>query len=200
MGGFELVKNKIEVTTSLDKLLGLGRFARLREGMYALTFFQGLASDISMIVEVLEDGALKTRTTELIWMGDSHDKTIYIENMSYEKVDKLIHDQFEISASLTRVCNDFLEKVLGELSEIEDSNVEGRIDLDYCKSIPFGSFEIEVRYTKCKYVCTVFSSFVEPHKFCTMDIDRVESVLCDLKKQYDAKIKDVLEEELSKFG
>lgn len=184
----------------LDQLLGVGRFACLMEGTYTLTFFQGIASDISMIVKVLEDGTLKTRTTELIWMGDSHDKTIHVENMSYTKVTKLVNDQFEISASLTRVCNDFLEKAIGELSEIEDSKVEGKVDLDYCKSIPFGSFEIKVLYTKRKYVCTVFSSFAEPQKFCTMDIDRVESFLSELKKQYDATIKNVLEEELSRFG
>ena len=191
---------KMDTEASLDKLLGVGRFARLMEGMYALTFFQGIASDISMIVKVSEDGTLKTRTTELIWMGDSHDKTIHVENMSYTKVTKLVNDQFKISASLTRVCNDFLEKAIGELSEIEDSKVEGKIDLNYCKSIPFGSFEIEVLYTKRKYVCTVFSIFTEPQKFCTMDIDRVESFLSELKKQYDATIKNILEEELSRFG
>lgn len=193
------MENKIDVASSLDNLLGLGRFAHLMEGTYILNFFNGLASDVSMIIKVLEDGTLQTDTVELNWGGfvDTH---IHKENMTYAKVAKLIHDQFDVSASLTRVCTDFLEKAVGELSDIENSKVEGKIDLDYCKIVPFGSFEIEVLYTKRKYVCTVYSSFAEPQKFCTMDIDRVESFLSELKKQYDVTMKNVLEEELSKFG
>ena len=120
--------------------------------------------------------------------------------MTYAKVAKLIHAQFDVSASLTRVCTDFLEKAIGELSELEGLGDEGTVDLDYCKIISFGSFEIEVLYTERKYVCTVYSSFSEPQKFYTMDIVRVESVLSKLKKQYTNTMKNVLEEELSKIG
>ena len=152
-----------------------------------------------MIIEVLEDGTLKTRTLELELRGFI-ETLMHRENMTYAKVANLIHDQLDVSASLNRVCTDFLEKAVGELSEIEDSKVEGKIDLDYCKIVSFGSFEVEVLYLKRKYVCTVYSSFSEPQKFYTMDIDRVESVLSDLKKQYTNTMKNVLEEELSKFG
>lgn len=193
------MENKIDVTASLDNLLGLGRFARLMEGTYILNFFKGLASDVSMFIDVLEDGTLKTRTAELEWRGFI-ETTMHKENMTYPKVAKLIHDQFDVSASLTRASVDFLEKVVGELSEIEDSNGEGKIDLDYCKIVSFGSFEIEVLYLERKYVCTVYSSFSEPQKFYIMDIGRVESVLSKLKKQYTNTMKNVLEEELGKFG
>ena len=193
------MENKIDVRSSLDNLLGLGRFACFIEGTYILNFFNGLDLDVSMFIEVLEDGTLKTRTIELEWRGFI-ETTLHKENMTYAKVAKLIHDQFDVSASLTRASIDFLEKAVGELSEIEDSKGEGKIDLDYCKIVSFGSFEIEVLYTERKYVCTVYSSFSEPQKFYTMDIGRVESVLSKLKKQYTNTIKNVLEEELSKFG
>lgn len=193
------MENKIDVTASLDNLLGLGRFARLMEGTYILNFFKGLASDVSMFIDVLEDGTLKTRTAELEWRGFI-ETTMHKENMTYAKVAKLIHDQFDVSASLTRASVDFLEKVVGELSAIEDSKGEGKIDLDYCKIVSFGSFEIEVLYLERKYVCTVYSSFSEPQKFYIMDIGRVESVLSKLKKQYTNTMKNVLEEELGKFG
>lgn len=194
------MENKIDVTASLDKLLGVGRFACLMEGTYTLTFFQGIASDISMIVKVSEDGTLKTRTTELIWMGDSHDKTIHVENMSSTKVTKLVNDQFEISASLTRVCNDFLEKAIGELSDIENSTVEGDIILDYQKVVSLGQFEVEVLYNTGGYECTVYPMYEEPQKFYTKDIDRVESFLSKMKKKWDNTVKKVVEEELSKIG
>ena len=193
------MENKIDVTTSLDNLLGLGRFARFDGGRYILNLFNGLASGVSMIIDVSEDGTLKTGTLELEWRGFVS-TILHEENMTYAKVAKLIHDQFDVSASLTRVSIDFLEKVVGELSEIEDLKGEGKIDLDYCKIVSFGSFEIEVLYIECKYVCTVYSSFSEPQKFYTMDIGRVESVLSKLKKQYTNTMKNVLEEELSKFG
>lgn len=193
------MENKIDVTASLDNLLGLGRFARLDGGRYILNLFNGLASDVSMIIDVSEDGTLKTGTLELEWRGFVS-TILHEENMTYAKVAKLIHDQFDVSASLTRVCTDFLEKAIGELSELEGLGDEGMVDLDYCKIISFGSFEIEVLYTERKYVCTVYSSFSEPQKFYTMDIVRVESVLSKLKKQYTNTMKNVLEEELSKFG
>lgn len=202
------MENKIDVTTSLDNLLGLGCFAPFNisshilnrdSGRYILNLFKGLASDISMIIEVLEDGTIKTRTLELELRGFV-ETTMHRENMTYTKVANLIHDQLDVSASLNRVCTDFLEKVVGELSEIEDSKVEGKIDLDYCKIVSFGSFEVEVLYLKRKYVCTVDSSFSDPQKFYTKDIDRVESFLSNLKKQYTNTMKNVLEEELSKFG
>lgn len=194
------MKNKVDVTVSLDNLIGLGRFMHLMEGLYVLTFFNGLASDVLMIIEVLEDGTLKTRTAEIIWQGDSHDKTILTENMSYTKMEKLIHNQSEISTALTRACKNLLEKAVGELSEIETSKVEEKIDLDYRKSVPFGLFEIEVLYIKHKYLCTIYSGISEPQNFYTTDIDRVESFLAELKKRYDNTIKNVLEEELGKFG
>lgn len=193
------MENKMGVTASLDNLLGLGRFARLNGGKYILNLFNGLASDISMIIDVSEDGTLNTGTLEL-----DHRRfvstIIHEENMTYAKVAKLIHDQFDVSAALTRVCTDFLEKVVGELSDIEDTKGEGKIDLDYCKNVSFGSFEIEVLYTERKYICTVYSSFSEPQKFYTMDICRVESILSELKKQYTNTMKNVLEEELSRIG
>ena len=193
------MENKIDVTASLDNLLGLGRFARFGGGRYILNLFNGLASDVSMIIDVSEDGTLKTGTLELEWRKFVS-TILHEENMTYAKVAKLIHDQFDVSVSLTRVCTDFLEKAIGELSELDGLGDEGTVDLDYCKIISFGSFEIEVLYTERKYVCTVYSSFSEPLKFYTMDIVRVESVLSKLKKQYTNTMKNVLEEELSKFG
>ena len=59
------MENKIDVTASLDNILGLGRFARLDGGRYLLNLFNGLASDVSMIIDVSEDGTLKTGTLEL---------------------------------------------------------------------------------------------------------------------------------------
>lgn len=190
---------KMDTESQLDSLLGLGRFARFNGGRYILNFFKGLASDVSMIIDVSEDGTLKTGTLELEWRGFVS-TIMHEEDMTYAKVAKLIHNQFDVSASLTRVCTDFLEKAVGELSEIEGLGGEGKIDLDYCKIVSFGSFEIEVLYIERKYVCTVYSSFSEPQKFYTMDIARVESVLSKLKKQYTTTMKNVLEDELSKFG
>lgn len=96
--------------------------------------------------------------------------------------------------------NDFLEKVVGELSDIENSTVVGDIIFDYQKVLSFGQFEVEVLYNSGGYNCTLYPMYAEKQEFYTQDIDRVESFLSEMKKKWDSTVKRVVEEELGKIG
>lgn len=182
----------------LDELLSLGRFFGLKDGLYVLRLFDGRLLDIVMYITILDDGTLKTVTREVSLRTDS-EPLIHTENMPVERVCNIIQNQSYIATALTRVCNDFLEKTVGELSEIEESKVVGDINLDYCRVVSLGQFEVEVLYNRGRYECTVYPMREKPQKFYTKDIDRVESFLSKLKKQYDTTVKRVVEEELNKI-
>lgn len=181
----------------LDELLSLGRFFGLKDGLYVLRLFDGRLLDIVMYITILDDGTLKTVTREVSLRTDS-EPLIHTENMSVERVCNIIRNQSYIAAALTRVCNDFLEKAVGELSEVEESKVVGDINLDYCRVVSLGQFEVEVLYNRGRYECTVYPMRDEPQKFYTRDIDKVETLLSEMKKKYDTTVKRVIEEELSK--
>lgn len=191
------MENKIDVTASLNNLLGLGRFFGLKDGLYVLRLLDGRLLDIVMYITILDDGTLKTVTREVSLRTDS-EPLIHTENMSVERVCNIIRNQSYIATALTRVCNDFLEKTVGELSEIEESKVVGDINLDYCRVVSLGQFEVEVLYNRGRYECTVYPMREKPQKFYTMDIDKVETLLSEMKKKYDTTVKRVIKEELSK--
>lgn len=182
----------------LGQLLGVGRFSSLKDGLYVLKLFSGYMVDIVMYMTVLGDGTLKTRIEEVSWQGSSI-TILHEETMTVERVCDIVQNQFSVTTALTRVCNDFLEKTVGELSDIENSTVEGNIIFDYQKVVSLGQFEVEVLYNSGGYECTLYPMYAEQQKFYTKDIDRVESFLSKMKKQYDTTVKRVIEEELSKI-
>ena len=188
---------KMDTKVYLDELLSLGRFFGLKDGLYVLRLFDGRLLDIVMYITILDDGTLKTVTREVSLRTDS-EPLIHTENMPVERVCNIIRNQSYIATALTRVCNDFLEKTVGELSEIEESKVVGDINLDYCRVVSLGQFEVEVLYNRGRYECTVYPMREKPQKFYTMDIDKVETLLSEMKKKYNTTVKRVIEEELSK--
>lgn len=183
----------------LDQLLGVGRFSSLKDGLYVLKLFSGYMVDIVMYMTILRDGTVKTRVEVVNWRA-SDTTVIHEETISRERACNTVQNRFYVAAALTRVCNDFMEKAVGELSEIEESKVVGDINLDYQKVVSLGQFEVEVLYNRGKYECTLYPMYEEPQKFYTKDIDRVESFLSKMKKQYDTTVKRVVEEELGKIG
>ena len=183
----------------LGQLLGVGRFSSIKDGLYVLRLFNGVMVDIVMYMTVLRDGTVKTRVEVVNW-GAIDNTVIHEETISRERACNIVQNQFYVALALTRVCNDLLEKAIGELSDIENSNVEGDIILDYQKVVSLGQFEVEVLYNRGGYDCTIYSMYVEPQRFYTKDIDRVESFLSEMKKKWDSTAKRVVEEELSKIG
>ena len=131
--------------------------------------------------------------------GAIDNTVIHEETISRERACNIVRNQFYVAAALTNVCRDFGEKVVGELSDIENSTVEGDIILDYQKVVSLGQFEVEVLYNSGGYECTLYPMYAEQQKFYTKDIDRVESFLSKIKKQYDTTVKRVVEEELNKI-
>ena len=190
---------KMDTEAYLDQLLGVGRFSSLKDGLYVLKLFSGCMVDIVMYMTVLRDGTVKTRVEVVNW-GAIDNTVIHEETISRERACNIVQNQFYVASALTRVCNDLLEKAIGELSDIENSNVEGDIILDYQKVVSLGQFEVEVLYNRGEYDCTIYSMYVEPQRFYTKDIDRVESFLSEMKKKWDSTAKRVVEEELSKIG
>lgn len=190
---------KMDTEAYLDQLLGVGRFSSLKDGLYVLRLFNGVMVDIVMYMTVLRDGTVKTRVEVVNW-GAIDNTVIHEETISRERACNIVQNQFYVASALTRVCNDLLEKAIGELSDIENSNVEGDIILDYQKVVSLGQFTVEVLYDSGGYECTLYSMYAEPQKFWTADIDRVESFLSEMKKKYDITVKKVVEEELSKIG
>ena len=190
---------KMDTEAYLDQLLGVGRFSSLKDGLYVLRLFNGVMVDIVMYMTVLRDGTVKTRVEVVNW-GAIDNTVIHEETISRERACNIVQNQFYVASALTRVCNDLLEKAIGELSDIENSNVEGDIILDYQKVVSLGQFEVEVLYNRGGYDCTIYSMYVEPQRFYTKDIDRVESFLSEMKKKWDSTAKRVVEEELSKIG
>lgn len=190
---------KMNTEAYLDQLLGVGRFSSLKDGLYVLKLFSGYMVDIVMYMTVLRDGTVKTRVEVVNWRA-SDCTVIHEETISRERACNIVRNQFYVASALTRVCNDLLEKAIGELSDIENSNVEGDIILDYQKVVSLGQFEVEVLYNRGGYDCTIYSMYVEPQRFYTKDIDRVESFLSEMKKKWDSTAKRVVEEELSKIG
>lgn len=183
----------------LDQLLGVGRFSSLKDGLYVLKLFNGCRADIVMYMTVLCDGTVKTRVEVVNW-GMIDNTVIHEETISRERACNIVKNQFYVAAALTRVCNDFLEKVVGELSDIENSTVVGDIIFDYQKVVSFGQFMVEVLYNSGGYECTLYPIYAEKQEFYTQDIDRVESLLSKIKKKYDTTVKRVVEEELGKIG
>ena len=179
----------------LDQLLGVGRFSSLKDGLYVLKLFSGVMVDIVMYMTVLRDGTVKTRVEVVNW-GAIDNTVIHEETISRERACNIVQNQFYVAAALTRVCNDFMEKAVGELSEIEESKVEGDINLDYQKVVSLGQLEVEVLYNRGGYECTIYSMYAEQQKFYTKDIDKVESFLSEMKKKWDTTVKRVIEEEL----
>ena len=190
---------KMNTEAYLDQLLGVERFSSLKDGLYVLRLFNGVMVDIVMYMTVLRDGTVKTRVEVVNW-GAIDNTVIHEETISRERACNIVQNQFYVASALTRVCNDLLEKAIGELSDIENSNVEGDIILDYQKVVSLGQFEVEVLYNRGGYDCTIYSMYVEPLRFYTKDIDRVESFLSEMKKKWDSTAKRVVEEELSKIG
>lgn len=190
---------KMDTEAYLDELLGLGRFSSLKDGLYVLKLFSGYMVDIVMYMTVLRDGTVKTRVEVVNWQA-SDCTVIHDETISCERTCNIVRNQFYVASALTNVCRDFMEKAVGELSEIEESKVEGEINLDYQKVVSLGQLEVEVLYNRGKYECTLYPMHEEPQKFYTKDIDRVESFLSKMKKKYDSTVKRVVEEELSKIG
>lgn len=190
---------KMDTEAYLDELLGVGRFSSLKDGLYVLKLFSGVMVDIVMYMTVLRDGTVKTRVEVVNW-GAIDNTVIHEETISRERACNIVQNQFYVAAALTRVCNDLLEKAIGELSDIENSNVEGDIILDYQKVVSLGQFEVEVLYNSGGYECTLYPMYEEPQRFYTKDIDRVESFLSEMKKKWDSTAKRVVEEELSKIG
>lgn len=184
----------------LDQLLGVGRFSSLKDGLYVLKLFSGYIVDIVMHMTVLRDGTVKTRVEVVNWRAMLDNTVIHEETISRERACNIVQNQFYVAAALTRVCNDFLEKAVGELSDIENSRVEGDIILDYQKVVSLGQFEVEVLYNTGEYDCTLYSMYAEPQTFYTKDIDRVELFLSGMKKKWDSTVKRVVEEELGKIG
>lgn len=193
------MKNKIAVTASLDNLLGLGRFDSFKYGLYILKLFSGIMVDIVMYITVLSDGTLKT-TVEEVNLRECRDTVLHEENMLIERVCNIVKNQFSVSAALYKISRDSLEKMVGELSEVETSNVKGKIDLEYHRVVSLGQSEVELLFNRGKYICTIYSPFLKPQKFYTMDIDKVETLLSETKKKYDTAVKRVIEEELSKIA
>ena len=190
---------KMDTEAYLDQLLGVGRFSSLKDGLYVLKLFNGCRADIVMYMTVLGDGTVKTRVEVVNW-GMIDNTVIHEETISRERACNIVQNQFYVAAALTRVCNDLLEKAIGELSDIENSIVEGDIILDYQKVVSLGQFEVEVLYNSGGYECTLYSMYAEPQKFYTKDIDRVESFLSEMKKKWDTTVKRVVKEELGKIG
>ena len=190
---------KMDTEAYLDQLLGVGRFSSLKDGLYVLKLFSGCMVDIVMYMTVLRDGTVKTRVEVVNWRAIDN-TVIHEETISRERACNIVQNQFYVAAALTRVCNGFLEKTVGELSDIENSRVEGDIILDYQKVVSLGQFEVEVLYNTGEYDCTLYSMYAEPQKFYTKDIDRVELFLSEMKKKWDSTVKRVVEEELGKIG
>jgi hypothetical protein len=190
---------KMDTEAYLDQLLGVGRFSSLKDGLYVLKLFSGVMVDMVVYMTVLRDGTVKTRVEVVNW-GAIDNTVIHEETISCERTCNIVQNQFYVASALTRVCNDFLEKAIGELSDIENSTVEGDIILDYQKVVSLGQFEVEVLYNRGGYECTVYPMYEEPQKFYTKDIDRVESFLSEMKKKWDSTVKRVVEEELGKIG
>lgn len=190
---------KMDTEAYLDQLLGVGRFSSLKDGLYVLKLFNGCRADIVMYMTVLCDGTVKTRVEVVNW-GMIDNTVIHEETISRERACNIVQNQFYVAAALTRVCNDFLEKVVGELSDIENSTVVGDIIFDYQKVVSFGQFMVEVLYNSGGYECTLYPIYAEKQEFYTQDIDRVESFLSEMKKKWDSTVKRVVEEELGKIG
>jgi len=197
--GDKIMIPKMDTEAYLDQLLGVGRFSSLKDGLYVLKLFSGVMVDIVMYMTILRDGTVKTRVEVVNW-GAIDNTVIHEETISRERACNIVQNQFYVASALTRVCNDLLEKAIGELSDIENSNVEGDIILDYQNVVSLGQFEVEVLYNRGEYDCTIYSMYVEPQRFYTKDIDRVESFLSEMKKKWDSTAKKVVEEELSKIG
>lgn len=191
---------KMNTEAYLDQLLGVGRFSSLKDGLYVLRLFNGVMVDIVMYMTVLRDGTVKTRVEVVNWGAMLDNTVIHEETISRERACNIVQNQFYVASALTRVCNDLLEKAIGELSDIENSIVEGDIILDYQKVVSLGQFEVEVLYNRGGYECTLYSMYAEPQRFYTKDIDRVESFLSEMKKKWDNTAKRVVEEELRKIG
>lgn len=191
---------KMDTEAYLDQLLGVERFSSLKDGLYVLRLFNGVMVDIVMHMAVLRDGTVKTRVEVVNWGAMLDNTVIHEETISRERACNIVQNQFYVAAALTRVCKDFLEKAVGELSDIENSIVEGDIILDYQKVVSLGQFEVEVLYDSGGYECTLYSMYAEPQKFWTADIDRVESFLSEMKKKWDTTVKRIVEEELGKIG
>ena len=191
---------KMDTEAYLDQLLGVGRFSSLKDGLYVLKLFNGCRVDIVMYMTVLRDGTVKTRVEVVNWGALLDNTVIHEETISRERACNIVQNQFYVAAALTRVCNDFLEKVVGELSDIENSTVKGDIIFDYQKVVSFGQFMVEVLYNSGGYECTLYQIYAEKQEFYTQDIDRVESFLSEMKKKWDSTVKRVVEEELSKIG
>ena len=191
---------KMDTEAYLDQLLGVGRFSSLKDGLYVLKLFSGCMVDIVMHMTVLRDGTVKTRVEVVNWGTMLDNTVIHEETISRERACNIVQNQFYVAAALTRVCNEFLEKAVGELSDIENSRVEGDIILDYQKVVSLGQFEVEVLYNTGEYDCTLHSMYAEPQTFYTKDIDRVELFLSEMKKKWDSTVKRVVEEELGKIG
>lgn len=191
---------KMDTEAYLDELLGLGRFSSLKDGLYVLKLFSGYMVDIVMYMTVLRDGTVKTRVEVVNWGAMLDNTVIHEETISRERACNIVQNQFYVASALTTVCRDFLEKAVGELSDIENSTVEGDIILDYQKVVSLGQFEVEVLYNSGGYECTLYSMYAEPQKFWTADIDRVESFLSEMKKKWDTTVKRIVEEELGKIG
>ena len=189
---------KMDTEAYLDQLLGVGRFSSLKDGVYVLKLFSGVMVDIVMYMTVLRDGTVKTRVEVVNW-GAIDNTVIHEETISRERACNIVRNQFYVASALTNVCRDFVEKAVGELSDIENSTVEGDIILDYQKVVSLGQFEVEVLYNSGGYECTLYPMYAEQQKFYTKDIDRVESFLSKIKKQYDTTVKRVVEEELNKI-
>lgn len=190
---------KMDTEAYLDELLGVGRFSNLKDGLYVLKLFSGYMVDIVMYMTILRDGTVKTRVEVVNWQA-SNCTVIHEETISRERACNIVRSQFYVASVLTNVCRDFMEKAVGELSDIENSKVEGDINLDYQKVVSLWQFEVEVLYNKGKYECTLYPIYEEPQKFYTKDIDRVESFLSKMKKKYDSTVKRVVKEELGKIG
>lgn len=190
---------KMDTEAYLDQLLGVGRFSSLKDGLYVLKLFSGYMVDIVMYMTVLRDGTVKTRVEVVNWRA-SDSTVIHEETISCERACNIVKNQFYVASALTHVCRDFMEKVVGELSDIENSTVEGDIIFDYQKVVSLGEFEVEVIYNSGGYDCTLYPMYAEKQEFYTKDIDRVESFLSEMKKKWDTTVKRVVEEELSKIG
>ena len=190
---------KMDTEAYLDQLLGIGRSSSLKDGLYVLKLFNGCRADIVMYMTVLCDGTVKTRVEVVNW-GMIDNTVIHEETISRERACNIVQNQFYVATALTRVCNDFLEKVVGELSDIENSTVVGDIIFDYQNIVSFGQFMVEVLYNSGGYECTLYPIHAEKQEFYTQDIDRVESFLSEMKKKWDSTVKRVVEEELGKIG
>lgn len=109
--------------------------------------------DIVMYMTVLRDGTVKTRVEVVNW-GAIDNTVIHEETISRERACNIVQNQFYVASALTRVCNDLLEKAIGELSDIENSIVEGDIILDYQRLYLSDSLRLKF-YT--------INNHIEPH-------------------------------------